>query len=347
MNIAMIGKQERGVSGASAHVFELSKGLTEMGNNVTNIPRLESPASTLHYLYRLSRRFDIVHVHTFLPSPVIASLVTSRMFEQKVVLTVHAFAPPGWYHDLAARFVMRESIKNFQGVICVSEYIRGKMATFVRNRGPRLVTIYNGVDTSRFNPSLDARYLRKRLGVEGKKVILYVGRLVAYKGVTYLLEALSKLPQDIRDDAMLLVCGRGKMRQNLEEMVSRLKLTSNVIFAGFVQDEELPYYYAASDIVVVPSMYEPMGIVLLEAMSMKKPVIASKTGGIPEIISDKDNGLLVPPGDPEALARAIESVCSDRNLAETLGENGHKNVETNFTWERMVNDTLKLYLKIL
>jgi glycosyltransferase involved in cell wall biosynthesis len=116
-----------------------------------------------------------------------------------------------------------------------------------------------------------------------------------------------------------------------------------VEFRGFVPQELLATYYGASDVVVVPSIIEAMGIVPLEAMSMKKPVVGARTGGIPELVKDGRTGILVPPKDPEAIARAVRRLHDNPSLSAELGENGRAMVENEFTWDRIAQETLEAY----
>jgi glycosyltransferase involved in cell wall biosynthesis len=347
VRIAMIGRQPgRKFGGGAVQNFELARSLVEIGYEVTNIPGLEGKARIIRYVYRLRNNFDIVHIHSFQPQPIIAAVIGSRIYGTRPIVTFHSFAPPGWYHDMALRNVMRLSLRNCSAVICVSDYVKRRVARFVRADPPRLVTIYNGVDTLLFDPELDATSLKEKLGIADKTVILFVGRLVSLKGVEYLIRAMPRIRKNI-DNALLIICGTGAQRNLLEETTRKLELTNSVIFAGFVPHSRLPVYFAASDFCVVPSTFEAMGSVLLEAMSMKKPVIASRVGGIPEIIGDEENGLLVPPRDPEAISDAVLRLYSDRQLYQSLAGNGRRDAVDKYAWNKIATQVSQLYSDLL
>ena len=343
----MIGRRPgRRFGGGAVQNYELVRNLVKLGYEVVSIPGLEGGASILRYVSLLKDHYDIVHLHSFQPSPVLASLISSRIFGSRAVVTFHSFAPPTWHHNFAMRNLMRISLKNYDAVPCISEYVRERVANFMGSSRTRICTIYNGVDTDYFNPQIDPKNLKENLGIDGKKVILFVGRLVSLKGVQYLLEAMPSVLKEAREDVVLVICGTGVKMKYLKEMTGKLDLSSNVIFAGFVPHQQLPNYYAISDICVVPSTFESLGSVILEAMSMKKPVIGSNVGGIPEIIKHDNNGLLVPPKDPSALSAAILRLFMDNGLRRRISSNGRLVVEEKFSWDKIAGQVSELYQQI-
>lgn len=133
------------------------------------------------------------------------------------------------------------------------------------------------------------------------------------------------------------------MEPQLKESVNQMGLQDVVRFLGFIPQNQIVHFYASADVIAIPSIYEPLSIVALEAMSMERPVVASRVGGIPEIVSDGVTGILVPPSEPLALANAIDEVLTDRDLASRLGKKARSVVKESFTWERVANRTLKAY----
>jgi glycosyltransferase involved in cell wall biosynthesis len=146
---------------------------------------------------------------------------------------------------------------------------------------------------------------------------------------------------------VLLVCGTGRLLISLKKMVHDLKLDDKVIFKGRVPHGILPKYYALCDMCVVPSLFESFGLVVLEAMSMKKPVVATNVGGIPEIIKNNINGLLVKPNDTDALAEAMDKVLQDQRLGIRLGTNARRDIERNFNLDRMIQQTASVYKYVM
>ncbi|UCD05176.1 MAG: glycosyltransferase family 4 protein [candidate division WOR-3 bacterium] len=180
-----------------------------------------------------------------------------------------------------------------------------------------------------------------------KKEILFVGRLVTRKGVKYLIEAFHKVHRSISHD--LVIVGGGPERGRLEKLAADLDLKHRVRFAGVISDDALNQYYASCSFLVLPAIVdekgdtEGLGVVLLEAMSCGKPVIASNVGGITDIVVDRKNGFLVPPAEPEALAAAIKRMAKDRKLRKALGRAALKTVDEKFNWDKIVGDLIRLY----
>ncbi len=181
---------------------------------------------------------------------------------------------------------------------------------------------------------------------DGKKIV-FVGRLVERKGVKYLIEAMAQAKEKIPHK--LVIIGDGPERANLEQQVHALHLEDSVMFTGRVSDEELRDHYQTCSFFVLPAVYdakgdiEGLGVVLIEAMSYSKPAIASNAGGITDVVTDEDNGFLVPPGDVPALAKAIEKLATDNTMRERMGMRAKQVVDEKFSWNRITNQLISLY----
>jgi 2-deoxystreptamine N-acetyl-D-glucosaminyltransferase/2-deoxystreptamine glucosyltransferase len=169
--------------------------------------------------------------------------------------------------------------------------------------------------------------------------ILYVGRLATQKGVRTLLEAVPLLRCR---QARLLLVGDGPLRAKLERQAARLGLAGRVCVTGFVPHAQVAAYLHHADLLVLPSVYEELGSVLVEAMQAGLPVVASAVGGIPEVVADGVTGRLVPPGDPAPLAAAIDEVLGDPGLAHRLGEAARARAPA-YHWERLAEQVLDVY----
>jgi glycosyltransferase involved in cell wall biosynthesis len=180
-----------------------------------------------------------------------------------------------------------------------------------------------------------------------KKEIIFVGRLVERKGVKYLIEAFRRIHKSIPHE--LIIIGDGPERSQLEESVTRSGLESRVKFPGKISDDRLYGYYRSCSFLVLPAVYdkkgdtEGLGVVLLEAMSYAKPVIASNVGGITDIVVDGENGLLVPPANPDALAQAVMKLARGRELRRRYGKQARKTVDEKFNWDRIIKNLIALY----
>ena len=181
---------------------------------------------------------------------------------------------------------------------------------------------------------------------DGKGPVLFVGRLVERKGVAHLIEAIARLGSLA---PRLEIVGEGPERPGLEALAGRLEVADRVVFRGKIPPDELQASYARAAVCVLPSVLdargdtEGLGVVLLEAMNHATPVIASRVGGIPDIVEDGVSGLLVPPGDVAALAAAVRRVRDDPDLARWLGEGGRRRLREQFNWPAIVRRWLDLY----
>jgi glycosyltransferase involved in cell wall biosynthesis len=179
------------------------------------------------------------------------------------------------------------------------------------------------------------------------KRIIFVGRLVERKGVKYLIEAFSRAARSIPHH--LVIIGDGPERSRLQADAQRFGIADRVRFTGMITDRDLQQYYQTCSFFVLPAVYdrkgdtEGLGVVLLEAMSYEKPVIASNVGGITDIVVDGENGLLVPAANIRALALAIEKMAQSKKLRSTLGRAARKTVDEKFNWDRIVRELIALY----
>lgn len=207
----------------------------------------------------------------------------------------------------------------------------------------RVQVIYGGVDADRFarpEALAGARRLRKALGIEDAPLLLTVARLVRRKGHDLVLDAMAHLRAEGLD-VRYAVVGDGPELSALKAKAEALGLGPWVIFAGAVAEADLPCWYAACDVFVMPSRDVPgeppegFGLVYLEANAAGKPVVGARTGGVEDAIADGESGLLVPPEDSRALAIALARLLGDRALATQLGQRGHARVLEQFTWQRV------------
>lgn len=209
-----------------------------------------------------------------------------------------------------------------------------------------VAVVPSGVDSEHFNPDRAetrrrAQALRSQLNIDGKIVIGYVGRLIPKKGLTYLFSAAKHI-RDKHSDIVLLVIGDGPQRHELEAMAKDSGLET--IFTGW-QTDVLPYY-AIMDMFVLPSFFEGLPNVVLEAMAMRKAIIATTVGGNPDLVLDERNGFLVPPGDVEALKTCMEKLASDADLRLKMGRESRAIAERDFDWNTIVPRAEKVYAEL-
>jgi len=198
--------------------------------------------------------------------------------------------------------------------------------------------IPTGVDTTRFRPDVDGSWVRQRHGLDGHEVVLHVGRIAYEKDLNVLMSAFARL-KSWRPKAKLLLVGRGPYEPGLRALVRKKGIADDVIFAGFIPDDELPSYYAASDAFAIASRFETQGLAILEAMASGRPVAGVNYRAIPEFVRDGRNGFLFPPRDANGAAAAIDLCLDDRTR---LGRGARQTAE-GYTVESTTRKLLRVY----
>jgi len=209
----------------------------------------------------------------------------------------------------------------------------------------KLVTIYNGVNVVRFNPdnkpSID---IRKKYGISiDKSIITHIAYLIPEKGVEYVMRAARKVI-DMQPNVHFIFVGDGPLSSYLHELANELNIKSNITITGLIEDEEMKSIAIETAIYTLASIWrEAFSLVILEGMAMAKPIVATNVGGAPEAVIDGQTGILVPPADDNALARAYINLLQNRELATKMGKEGRLRVEKDFNIKRWINDTICLY----
>ena len=290
-------------------------------------------------LVRLLRRekVSVLHAHCF--DPTFVGLVAARLAGTTLVFTRHHSD-----HNLrlAKRWHTRIDAwcgRHADRVIAVSEATRRIMTDVERVPERKVVTVYNGAEPLP-TPSLDSvTALRRELGLGDEVVCVMMARLHEEKGHRVLFEALPGVLPHV-SPLVVLLAGDGPHRDQLESEVRRRGLNSVVRFLG--QRYDIPELISLSAVVVLPSLAESFGFAALEAMTLSRPVVAARTGGIPEVVDDGITGLLVLPGDADGLAVALSRILKDREWAAALGEEGCRRA-TFFSVERMMRGYEAVY----
>lgn len=304
------------------------------------LARLQLPLFSFSQLFSLiwfikKEKIDIVNSH-WMVTQGLNGAVVKKFLGVRHIATVHSaglFAlkrlPLGGY---IARFI----VNNSDRIVTVSSFIKSNLDELV-GYDTKAAVCPMGIDTNTF-VSKDQAKLKEKYGIESKHILLFVGRLIEVKGIKYLIEAVGiasgRLP-----DLKLLIAGTGNLERGLKEKVKKSNLSSYISFLGDVKHENLIDYYNICDLVILPSIIdkygqtESLGIVILEAMSCGKPVIASNVGALPEIVKDGYNGALVNPGNAVDLASKITKILkvTDKNL---LQKNARRTAEQ-YSWSNI------------
>ncbi len=295
---------------------------------------------------------DILHVNFPNPYNAAVGALASKIKGVPSVLTWHNDLPPvtrsaGVIVQVHDGFIAPLYLEWYDAIITTTK-IYAKDSKILRRCREKVHMIMNGVDCERFRPDVYAEDLRSELNLKDSKTILFVGALTRwhrYKGLDDLLRAFRILD---RTDVRLLVVGGGDLKHEYENMAQSLRIRDRVVFTGDVPDSLLPKYYALSDVLVLPSKdrSEGFGLTILEANASGVPAIASAVGGIPGILIDGENGVLIPPRDPERLAEAIRRLVDDDAYRSALGRRARE-LALKHDWRIVASDTERLYLEVI
>ncbi|KPK62374.1 hypothetical protein AMJ83_11125 [candidate division WOR_3 bacterium SM23_42] len=286
------------------------------------LPFLISETITLVLL--IGRRdIDLINTHWMIPQGFLGA-VTRRLFKVPHLMTVHAAGIFALMRFPLGRPIGKFIVSRTDDIVAVSSYIKARIDDLV-GYDTHATILPMGVNTQKFTANKDKTSLRKRHGIKSKYVLLFVGKLVPKKGLTYLTEAMQYVTRKNKD-VELIVIGGGPLREALTEQATSIGVSQYVKFLGWVDNDKLPEYYGLSDVVIVPSIVDARGetegmpVVIQEALASGRPVIASRVSGIPDVIVEGYNGWLIKERDPLELSNKIEEVLRSADL-ETVGAN--------------------------
>jgi glycosyltransferase involved in cell wall biosynthesis len=312
------------------------------------------------FINEISRRdglkYDIAAAHDWLS--IISAVTVKKELKMPLAFHIHS-TEKGRTLGNGSEIIGSMELKGGEvadKIITVSHAMRDELKD-IGFQNEKIEICYNGIDPEKYDPGKvsveEAIRVRESYGVnDDEPLLLYIGRLTIIKGVDRLVIAMSRVIENI-PKARLIIVGVGAMEQYLKALINRFNLQNNVkIYPKFLTEEEKIAHYAACDLAVFPSLYEPFGIVALEAMSMAKPVVVGARGvsGMREIVipsGPNQCGFHIDPYDQNNMAETIvEALKNPENLMK-MGRNGRDRVKKFFNWEIVVNKTLKIYENIL
>lgn len=312
---------------------------------------------------------DIVHCHTWYSH--FAGMLAKQLLQVPMILTTHSLEPHRpWkieqlgtaYH--ASSWIERTAYQNADGVVAVSESMKTDVHELYGVPYERIGIIHNGINLDQYKPTFDQQVLH-RYGIDPKvPYVLFVGRVTRQKGIIHLVNAIRSLDPGVQ---IVLCAGAPDTKEIGEEMEQAVaaarKHTANPVIwiAEMLPKEEIIPLYSQASVFVCPSVYEPFGIINLEAMACETPVVASQVGGIPEVVIPEKTGLLVPidarsdidvePLEPERfsadLADAVNQLLRSPEESREMGKRARKRVEEHFSWASIATKTLIFYRQIL
>jgi len=353
------------VGGITSYVLTLASGIKQRGHNVfvasssgqlihrfieEGIDYIYIPIKTksevspkiLLSLFKLRRfinekNIDIIHSHTRV-TQVLGCLI-QHYFHKPHISTCHGFFKKRFSRILFPCWGLK--------VIAISPSVKEHLLQDFKVKEKNIKVIYNGIDLNRFNPLTSPVLkveIKKSLRLGDGPIIGIVARLSDVKGHIYLLQAM-KIILDHLPRAQLLIVGEGKMEDELLKLTRDLRIENNIFFMPEVHDTKK--VLSIMDLFVMPSLKEGLGLALMEAMASGLAVIGSDVGGIRNLIQDGENGLLVEPGDSNAISQAILEILQNPEKKKLLGKAARKFISENFSQEKMVLQTEKVYLECL
>ena len=377
----------RVIGGISPHVFYLSKSLARKGVKVhvvtcdfpgaparetldgVEVYRIDSyknPSpdfATWVYLMNLNMqreaaaiaakledKVDLFHAHDWLVAT--AGIGLKHVFRKPLLVTMHSTEigrRDGVHTSTEKMIAETEAWLTYEAwkVICCSQYMVSHVKWAFGLPDDKLVMVPNGVNMNVYEKALttDLKLFRSRFALPEEKLVLFVGRLVYEKGAHVLINAIPKILEKV--NAKFVIVGSGYMKDQLLTIVRSMGLEHKVMFTGFVDEETLLKLQCCADVSVVPSLFEPFGIVALEAMAAKSPVVVSDTGGLGEIVEHDITGVKVYPNNTESLAWGITKVLADDKYRNNLRENAFKRIQEKYDWNKIAQQTQRIYEAVL
>lgn len=282
---------------------------------------------------------EVIHTHNTQPF-VDGTLAAMLSGVKTIVHTDHARDFPDKRRYMFAEWLMSHFAYK---VVGVSEHTSDNLMKYEKISPRKIVTIENGIDGSKYDIVIDRQKKKEELGIQHNGPIIGLGvRLAAQKGITYLLQAMPQIITSFPEITLVIV-GDGELKATLQNEARQLGIADHVLFTGTRLD--IPELLKLFDIYVLPSLWEGMPMVILEAMAAGCPVIASDVGGVSKVIDNQQHGLLVESRNPQQLADAVASLLNDDMLRERLAQNGKTKFNENFSADFMTRKYEQLYLR--
>lgn len=283
---------------------------------------------------------NIIHVHHAFPLAWCARVIKS-LYQTPYVISIHGSELPTVQKDKRYLALTGDALRRARRIVPNSFWTKDWMfKVFGDDFRSQVRVIPGGVDIKKFNPNLDTEDIDEKYHLKGKKVVMFAGKLTVYKGVRYLIKAARKIPAEV------VILGEGPERENLEKRVRDYGL-KNVHFIGHLGTSNvLNKFYKRADVFVAPSVWdEPLGLVILEAMACKTPVVVTRKGGIPLAVKDGINGYFVRPKNSDEIAEKVNKLLGDEEKRLKMGENARRIVEKKFSWESIAHRFILMYMR--
>jgi glycosyltransferase involved in cell wall biosynthesis len=370
------------VGGISRHCFGLARALVKRGVEVS-VLTLDFPGSPLYEevegikIYRVATElghpdfvtwtflfnhfmekkiaelntqnsFDVIHIHDWLTAPV--GIASKFYLKKPLVSTLHSTElgrTQGLTHHSSFMIDGLEWWTAFESkkVIVTSNSMKFELKNHYDLPLEKIEVIPNAIDGTKYEKKVDQIKVKKRYGVaSNERIVLFVGRLTPQKGVQYLIKAIPLILSQ-NSDVKFVISGDGWEKDYLQKLSFTTGCADKVFFTGFLSDSDLIDLTNSSDVLVVPSVYEPFGIVALEGMAAGVPIVTSDVGGLTEIVEHERTGVLVYPQNPSSLSWGVNRVLSDKDFSRWIVKNAKNKIQKIYSWDAVAVKTIKVFEK--
>jgi glycosyltransferase involved in cell wall biosynthesis len=294
-------------------------------------------------VYKLLKELTPHVIHTHNTEPFVDGGIAGFLARVPAkVHTDHARDFPDKKRYMFAEWTMSHIVDR---VVAVSEHTKQNLVTFEKMSPRKIDVIRNGIEGQKYAVEIDKQAKMKELGIENKYPILGLGvRLVPQKGITYLIQAISKLKPQF-PNICALIAGEGPLQTILEKEAQDLGVTNNIHFIGPRLD--MPEILSLLDVYVLPSLWEGLPLVILEAMAAQKPIVVTDVGGVSEVIQNNDNGILIPSMRPDILTQELKSLLEDENKMKRIASHAKKTFDEKYSVAVMAQQYMDLYTRLL
>ncbi len=283
---------------------------------------------------------NIIHVHHAFPLSWVARMIKNT-YQIPYIISIHGSELPTVQKDKRYLALTSDALRRARRIVPNSFWTKEWLfKIFGDEFRSQVRVIPGGVDIKKFSPNLTTSDIDKKYDLKGQKIVMFAGKLTPYKGVKYLIQAARKIP------ATILILGEGAERVSLEKRVKDYGL-KNVRFIGHLgTSNELNKFYKKADIFVAPSVWdEPLGLVILEAMACKTPVVVTRKGGIPLAVKEGVNGYFVRPRNATEIAEKVNLLLNNEEKRQKMGENARRIAVEKFSWEMIAHRFILMYEK--
>lgn len=348
-HVAMVVPDKRSIEGVKIYPVNLPVKIAFTGHPewpdcklYTKVSGRELSANYLAYFQVIVSAInnfepEIIHVHHLMPLTWIARFIKIA-YGLNFIVTAHGSELPTLENDKRYPYLTDEALRKSARIVPNSFWTKEWMQRILGDKfQEKIRVIPGGINLSLFPPEMETGDIDRKYELIDKKLVLFSGKLTKYKGVKYLIQAAKNI------NATVGIVGDGPEREKLENLTKELKL-QNVKFFGFIDNHSLIKLYYRADVCVVPSVWdEPLGLVVLEAMATKTPVVVTRKGGIPLMVKDGVNGFFVRPRNAKEIADKVNMLLLNDELRRKIGERARQTVSERFTWEKIAHRYERMY----